>query len=113
MSVSIGVIAAVAMHLTIGNATEREMQPYVWEQAGLCKVEAESTAETCNWVDGSRECRAAQVHNLPCPVNHEADLRNEDDAWLWIIPRDEQTFQELTEPRWVLDPISGRMKLQL
>jgi hypothetical protein len=105
-------VLTAAMFLAIGNATEKEMRPYVWEQAGLCKVDAQSTAETCNWSDTSRECRTAQARNLPCPINHNADMRDLFDEESSAIPSDEQTFQELKEPRWV-PSIDGGMKLQL
>ena len=48
MSVSIGVVATV-LHLTIGNVTEQEMAPYVWEMLGLCKAESGTARESCEW----------------------------------------------------------------
>ena len=65
MSVSIGVVATV-LHLTIGNITEQEMAPYVWEMLGLCKAESGTARESCEWSDTTPHCQAREARRLPC-----------------------------------------------
>jgi hypothetical protein len=50
MSGFVEAVAAVAIFLAIGGDTEKEMRPYVWEQAGLCKGDPERARDKC-WTD--------------------------------------------------------------
>jgi hypothetical protein len=88
MSAFVAEVAAVAIFLMIGGDTEEAMRPHVWEMLGLCKVDAERAADTCDWSDASPQCKAREARNLPCKPDHGSAL------FYWERSQPEQSWEE-------------------